>query len=66
MNPTSPSRRHWLKKVTALATATAGASQFATLIRAATATISPPARPRARRVLYNFDGDSCLSTRAGG
>ena len=25
-----------------------------------------PATPRARRVLYNFDGDSCLSTKAGG
>jgi len=24
-----------------------------------------PATPRSRRVLYNFDGDSCLSTKAG-
>lgn len=39
------------------------------VLAAATATTSVATRatePRTRRVLYNFDGDSCLWTRAGG
>ena len=39
------------------------AVSFALLAAPATAADQPQ---RMRRVLYNFDGDSCLSTKAGG
>ncbi|MEN9573097.1 MAG: hypothetical protein RL514_952 [Verrucomicrobiota bacterium] len=64
MTPNTLTRRHWLATAASLAVTVAaipGALPFLHAAAAANSTASPP---RTRRVLYNFDGDSCLTTKA--
>ena len=40
-------------------------TRITTKVRVLERQVRPP-QPKSRRILYNFDGDSCLTTRAGG